>query len=245
MITVTKQIRVLALAGALTLAAQYAAAQSTDPKLFVNASVGVQVHTHSIGTGGSQSIYDETATFASSQEISGGPLVDFGAAYQITPMVAAGVSVSSTSDTETAAITASVPSPIFYNQFATITSEQGSLHRRETAVHVQVKLTIPTGAMLPEGAKLALVVGPSFIHLSQDLISAISISGTQGVEGTVENQTGSGVGLNGGFELRIPVSGVVGVGGFVRYAGGKVDLPSVTGMKVGGFQAAGSVILGF
>jgi hypothetical protein len=247
MITVTKQIRVLALAGILALAGYgNAAAQSDDPKLFVYANFGAQSHDHSFGTSGSQSVYGETATFDTAQPVSGGPLVDFGAAFRVLPSLAIGASVSTVSDTESATLSASVPDPIFYDHHATVSGQQDNLGHRETAVHIQAKIMIPTGAFMPQGGYLALVVGPSFFHLSQDLIASITVpGGTQTVVAGIENQTASAVGFNGGFELRYPITRVVGVGGFIRYAGGKVDLLSVTGLKVGGFQGAAGVSVGF
>jgi hypothetical protein len=251
MVILTKQIRVLALAGVLALVWHgTAAAQSDDSPLFVTVNIGGQSHTHSFSTAGSQTVYGEDATFASSQGVSGGLLIDIGADYRIRPKFALGVSYSTVGDTESATLTASVPNPIFFDQPAIVSGEQGNLGRRETAVHIQAKILIPTGTWLPDNGWLALVVGPTFFHLSQDLISSIDVpTGTQSAVAGVENQGGSGIGFNGGFELRYPLTTVhampVGIGGFIRYAGGKVDLASVSGAKVGGFQAAAGVNVGF
>jgi len=247
MLTPTKQISAFVLAGTLLAAwPGPASAQSQEPTFFLNAAIGAQSHTHSFGTTGSTSVYGESATFASAQGVSGGLLFDVGAAYLVLPMVAIGGSFSTVSDIERATLTASVPHPIFFDQPATVSGEQGNLRHRETGIHIQAKVIIPTGAWLPTGSWLALVVGPSFFNLTQDLISGISIpAGTQTVVPVVSEESGSGVGMNGGIEGRFPVAPRVGIGGFLRYAGGNVDLGSLTDAKVGGFQAGVGVSLGF
>lgn len=257
MITETKQIRVLLLACAvLTLWQGSAAAQAENPRVFVNVDIGGQVHSHTFSSSGSMEVYTppgfvpERAAFESTQGVSGGLLADFGAAYQVRPRVAVGVSVSTVGDTEDATIVASVPDPIFTDQPATATGEQNDLGRRETTFHIQAKLTIPTGAYLPEGGWVAFVIGPSFFHLSQDLIGSITVpDGTQNVVPVVESQSGSGAGVNVGIEGRYPLreySGIdVGIGGFIRYAGAKVDLDAAQDVKVGGLQAAVGVNLAF
>jgi hypothetical protein len=247
MINTTKRLRVLVLLGVLVTAWQGRAAAQTEPiGLFVNVDVGGQAHSHTFATSGSQSVYGETATFSTAQGVSGGFLLDFGAAYQVRPMLSVGFSISTVGDTESATLTASVPHPVFFDSPAVVTGEQNDLSHRETAVHVNAKLTIPTGAWLPENAWLALVIGPSFFNLSQDLISGITVpTGTQSAVANVESQSGSGVGVNVGFEARFPVQDHIGVGGFIRYAGGKVDLDAVQDVKVGGFQAGGGISLAF
>ncbi len=247
MVTETKPIRVLVLAGILALAWHgSAAAQSDEAKVFVNVYVGAQAHTHSFATSGSESVYGETATFDSAQSVSGGLLVDFGGAFRISPLTAIGASFSTVSDTETATLTASVPSPIFFDHPVTVSGEQAGLGHRETALHIQGKITIPTGTLLPDGAWIALVGGPSFFHLTQDLIASITVpTGTQSVAAGVATQTGSGFGINAGFEARFPLTRFAGIGAFARYAGGNVDLDSVTGVKVGGLQAGVGLSVGF
>jgi len=48
-----------------------------------------------------------------------------------------------------------------------------------------------------------------------------------------------------GVDLNYRMNDRYSLGGFVRYAGGKVDLPSVSDLKIGGVQVAGGVRIRF
>ena len=65
-------------------------------------------------------------------------------------------------------------------------------------------------------------------------------AGTQtGVAAVVTESKTTPKAGNVGLELGYRMSDRYGLGGFVRYAGGKVDLPSVPNLTVGGVQVGG------
>ncbi|HJZ78639.1 MAG TPA: hypothetical protein VKE51_43225, partial [Vicinamibacterales bacterium] len=60
--------------------------------------------------------------------------------------------------------------------------------------------------------------------------------GTQNVVSSVQRESGTAKGVNIGADLSYSFTKLVGAGGFIRYNGGSVDLPSLSDVKAGGFQ---------
>ena len=90
--------------------------------------------------------------------------------------------------------------------------------------------------------------GIAVIHVSQDLVSSFSVAaGTQNVTTTTTKETGSGTGLYAAIDIIYNLAARYGVGGYVRYAGAKVDLPAaaIVDANVGGMQAGGGIRLRF
>jgi hypothetical protein len=238
---------VLALVAVGLFAAGSAAnAQTEPPQIFVGVNVGFQAHSHVFTSTDSFSVYDETATVASTQSVSNAFLFDVSGAYRVLDNLAVGVGVSTFGDSGDASMTAVVPHPLFFNSSRTVTAVSENLDRRETFINLQAILFLPVPDFMPDDARIALVVGPTIMNVSQELVrSAIVPAGTQNAVPAVESQSKTGVGFNGGFDLTYPVNPRYGVGAFVRYTGGKLDLDSVTDMKVGGFQAGVGLRVGF
>ena len=230
-----KTLKLLALAAALTLAGQARAQAQMTPerKAFVNVNVGAQLSDRSIDTSSSFPIYDETATVASSQAVSGGVLFDFSGGYRVWRDIFVAVGVSSFVDTEVAKVTASIPDLLLFNQPKTVTATVPDLTRREIGVHTQLVWFAPVA----EKVDIALFGGPSFIRLKQDLVTTVSVAAnTQNVTPVVESQSGTAVGVNLGVDGIYAFTPRVGAGLFLRYVTGSVDLPAVADAKVTGVQ---------
>jgi hypothetical protein len=96
---------------------------------------------------------------------------------------------------------------------------------------------------LTDRLDLAIFGGPSIIRVKQDLASA-----TETAEATarIEEQSKTTVKAGTvGADLTYRVTDRYGIGGFVRYAGGKVNLDAAPDFTVGGIQAAGGVRIRF
>ena len=84
---------------------------------------------------------------------------------------------------------------------------------------------------------MAFFAGPTFTNVHQDLVTGIVVpAGTQSAVATVESQSGTAAGVNIGFDASYLFTKYDGVGGFLRYNGGSVDLPAASDVKAGGFQ---------
>jgi hypothetical protein len=74
--------------------------------------------------------------------------------------------------------------------------------------------------------------------VKQELVSSITVPpGTQDANLNVETESKTAFGVNLGVDGSYLITRNYGVGVFIRYAGGQVDLPSAEDMRVGGFQA--------
>jgi hypothetical protein len=241
--------RLLALvAGVLLAAGSTADAQTAPPPpdVFVNVNVGFQAHSHVFTSTDSFTVYDETATVASTQSVSNGLLFDVSGAYRVLGSLAVGLGVSTFSDSADASMTAVVPDPLVFNSSRTVTAIAEDLARRETLINLQAVIFLPVPDFMPVDTRIALVLGPTIMNVRQELVrSAVVPAGTQDAVPAVETQSKSGIGFNGGFDLTYPINPQYGIGAFLRYAGGKIDLDSVTDLKVGGFQAGFGLRVGF
>ena len=85
---------------------------------------------------------------------------------------------------------------------------------------------------------VAVLFGPSFLHVSQTVASVDVAPGTLATTPTtaIESKNSGKAGMA-GVDLLYKLNERYGAGFFVRYAGGEVDLPSAPNMKVGGIQA--------
>ena len=85
---------------------------------------------------------------------------------------------------------------------------------------------------------VAFGVGPTFINVKQDLVTNATVpTGTQNATPVVETQTGTGVGAHVQFDGNYLFTRRYGAGLMIRCSGASVDLDSIPGFDVGGFQA--------
>ena len=173
--------------------------------------------------------YGETARFLASHEITGGEEVDVGGFVQVWEQLSVGATFSQTERTDTTAVTGTVPHPIQIGLDRSI-AEVVNLSRREKATHVHIAWLIP----LPQVEKLDIRVmaGPTYFNVTQSSLTGVTVSETGPPFETVNVDavvTGdlvkNGWGGHIGADISYMISGYVGVGGFVRFAGGSVDLP--------------------
>ncbi len=238
--------RALPLLGVILLSAVPAVhAQSTGPateKFFVNVNFGYQLADRSLKASAQKTIYEETATLNSSQLVEKGALIDFAVGYRVWGDVFAGVGISRFSDNETATTDARIPDPIFFSRPKTVTGSTSDLKRTELAITPHALWILP----LTDRLDLSAAVGVSIIQLSQDLVGDFTVpAGTQNVNVATTNETVTGVGPFAQIDFIFNINAMYGVGGFVRYAGAKVDLPSSADHNIGGMIAGAGIRLRF
>jgi hypothetical protein len=201
--------------------------------------------------------YEEVATFATLYRAPLGASFDIGGGYMFTRHLGFGVSVTGTAHEDTADLAISIPHPIFPNRHATDAAEtEDKLMRTEGAVHLQ----LVAGAPLGDSVTLRVFGGPSYFRLEGDGISGVFYDqawfGTaNAVEITsydTEKFEGTGWGFHVGADLSGYFTRVFGLGAFVRYSRGEVEIEDAAllvnqpwEVKVGGFQAGGGIRLRF
>ena len=126
--------------------------------------------------------------------------------------------------------TVSQPSPIVVAS-PTVVNVQSDLKRREIGYHPQVVWFVHWS----ETFDISIFVGPSFVRVQQNVFTA-TVSATQVVSVGTSNESGTAFGGNAGVDVTHPVSDRWGVGLFARYVFASADLPSASGLKVGGLQ---------
>src|SRR5438552_10969592 len=235
--TITTRILILAslaVAGGSEARAQVPAA---PPSMgFVNINVGGQAASRSVEVNQTFPLYGETARVTTSESVGSGALFDISGGYRVWRNVSAAIGFSNFSKSSDASGAASIPNPLIFGQPAAVSLSQSGLHHSERAVHIMASWLFP----VTNEFDVTFAVGPSVFSAKQEVISVNVPPGTQSANASVGSESKSGVGaivqVDGNYMLRRKWRAAWGAGAFMRYAGAKVDLPSVPGMKVGGFQ---------
>jgi len=206
----------------------------------VNVNFGGQFADRSVDAVITQAVYDEVATLNSTTSVSGGALFDINFGYRVWGDVFAALAITSFGDTESAAYAMSIPNPVFFDLPATSTGTVDDLKRRETGYHLQIVWAHP----LTDKVDLAVSGGPSFVHLSQDVLETLTIpAGTQtGIPG-VGRESGTAIGINIGADVTYTITPRYGAGVFFRYVNASTDLPAVQNAETGGAQVGAGVRL--
>lgn len=213
-------------------------------KGFLNVTGGVQTGSHTIATDTTFDRYDELATVGTTQDISGGGFFDLSAGYKVWRNMALGVGYSWTSSKADAAVSASIPSPVFYDQPRAVTASAADLNHTEHGIHLMAVWMVPVTDKIDVG----ISAGPTVFQVKQDLPGALNITepgpSVTGVDVTEINKTT--IGLNIGVDVTYLLNKRVGVGGLARYTRGSADLDGATEkLTVGGFQIGGGLRIRF
>jgi hypothetical protein len=221
---------VIVLATGLTLAsAAVAAAQTGDPKVYVDLNIAGQTQSNTVVSGSTFSLYGETGGTSFSQTVGKGLLFDGGAGYFGRKNFAVGVAVSVFTRSPAASVSIATPDPIAFNSF-TVLSASPKLKQTELGTHIKLAYLVAVN----DKAEITIFAGPSIVRLSKEISSGSLVNGTPQI--AVETQTGTGFGAHGGLDFSYLFTPRLGGGIFVRYVRAEVDLPAASGVKVGGFQ---------
>jgi hypothetical protein len=241
----TKTTTIIAMIGALTLGTALNARAQTppnEPVMFVNVSVGGQFQSRDFSSFSTFELFNETGTVDANQTIGGGFVFDATAGHRFGRRFAGAIGVSTFNGSGEAAAVAAIPSPLFVGK-PTIKnfspSDYGDLKQSNVAINFQLVYIWP----LTNRIDLQVFGGPSIVHVSQDIATATPVENSTA---TIESQSAtSGKSGSVGIDLAYNLNTRYGVGGFVRYLGGQVDLPSVENFTIGGTQAGAGIRIRF
>jgi opacity protein-like surface antigen len=221
---------VIVLATGLTLAsAAVAAAQTGDPKVYVDLNIAGQTQSNTVVSSSTFSLYGETGGTSFTQTVGKGLMFDGGAGYFVRKNFAVGVAVSVFTRSPAASVSIATPDPIAFNSF-TVLSASPRLKQTELGTHLKLAYLVPVN----DKAEITIFAGPSIVRLSKEIASGSLVNGTPQI--AVETQTGTGFGAHGGLDFSYLFTPRLGGGIFVRYVRAEVDLPAASGVKAGGFQ---------
>jgi hypothetical protein len=239
-----KTTSILVVAGVMAAIASEARAQTQPPPAtlgFVNVNFGTQPSSRTVGRSNSFPVYGETATLTTSQESGDGGIFDITAGYRfqpnlggMRPNLGAAIGFSNFSNLSDSGVVVTIPDPLIFGRPQTVNTSVKDLQHNERGIHLQAVWFMP----ITNQIDVAFSLGPSFIRVSQDLVSSVTIpAGTQNATPVVVTEKATAIGVNLGVDGSYLFTRNFGAGVFIRYAGGKVDLPSVSDLRVGGFQA--------
>jgi len=240
----TKTMNNMALiAGLLLTGASAVHAQTLTPQpetgAFLTLAAGGQPQKRSFGSSGTFTSFGETGRFEVNQNVGAGFLFDIGGGYMFMKHLGAGISVWSVRSSSAVSGAASIPDPVFFGRFTTVTpTPENDLHETTLGINVQVIYTMPIATKFD----LTIGLGPTIIRdkLEVGTLAVAPNSTTVTLSTASESKTTAKAG-NLSVDVTYRANEVYGLGLFVRYSGGEVDLPSLPKAKVGGLQLGGIV----
>ena len=240
----TKTMNNMALiAGLLLTGASAVHAQTLTPQpetgAFMTLAAGGQPQKRSFGSSGTFTSFGETGRFELNQNVGAGFMFDIGGGYMFMKHFGAGISVWSVRSSSAASGAASIPDPVFFGRFTTVTpTPENDLHETTLGINVQVIYTMPIATKFD----LTIGLGPTIIRdkLEVGTLAVTPNSTTVTLSTASESKTTAKAG-NLSVDVTYRANEMYGLGLFVRYAGGEVDLPSLPKAKVGGLQLGGIV----
>jgi hypothetical protein len=236
--------------GALSLGLVAAAAAPARAQMrwldrgFVNVNGGVQGGSDEFALSSTFPFHDETATIASTHETGGSGGFDLSAGARVWRNLAVSLGYSRFTASTDASIAASAPHELLTNTFRSATLDVADLDHKQSAVHLSAVWVVP----VTDKIDIALMAGPSFFSLSQQIARSatieevappddpISFDQIRLSNATIEEESERAVGGHVGVDFTYLVTRRIGAGILLRWAGASVDLPTVSDAKVGGFQ---------
>ena len=141
------------------------------PTGFINIDAGAQPQRQTITASNSFPLYDETATVTVTQRIRNGAVFDVSGGMRIAHNLAAGVGFSQFGRAGTGTVTASIPSPRFFDQPLLVSRDADNLTHTERTIHGRITWFMPVS----DAFDISLSGGPSFIHVVQGLATGVTV----------------------------------------------------------------------
>jgi outer membrane protein with beta-barrel domain len=218
----------------------------TEPG-YATLSFGGQVGSHSFTVVSTPQIYGEPASISSAYKTGGGGFVDIGGGYRVWRKLSVGLTYSHFGDRSPANVTALIPNPIIVNSYRGASTTANDLKRSEDALHIPFSWPVPLGDKFGDKLRILGFIGPSFIHVSQDVVTNINLAEGAPPFSTVtissvstSAEKGWGAGVNVGVDTAYKLTTSFDAGLLLRYTGATATLTGPTGeqpkAKAGGFQ---------
>ena len=200
-----------------------------------------------------QRAYGEDARFDVTNRIAGTAFIDAGGHVRVWRQLSIGATYTELTNLGRFAVTGTVPHPTEFNNDRSVQAEPGTLPHRQRATHIVASWLIPVSTI--EKLDVSIFGGPSFFNVTQGVVTSITISEagppftTVNIDQVSQAQhTRNAWGGHVGADFSYMWTTHAGIGGFVRFAGGSVEVPFADGMislSVGGFQSGGGLRLRF
>lgn len=224
-----------------------AAAQMSNPRVFVSVNAGIQPAPSNLSDRFTFEAELETATVDVEYPFAQATVFDGGAAVRLWKRLGAGAAFSSYSRDGSATVNAGIPHPFFFEQPREVTGEATGVGRSETAVHLQLVYIVPTNGRF----RLLLGAGPSRIQVEQEVVTDVQYDESFPFDtatfrsATTRSFTGSRIGFNAGVDVGYMITDNFGIGGMVRFSRADLDLDGpdnrTISLEAGGVQVGGGL----
>jgi hypothetical protein len=236
---------------ALTLGtANAAAAQGWHERIWISVNGGAQT----AGSGFSDTVelpvYTETASIKTDYPSKAGALADGSVGIRLAGGFGAGVAVSQSSASASASIDASIPHPLYDNQFRSVQGSTSVSHN-ELGVHLQLAYMV----RVSERVRAVISAGPSWLTVEQTFVSDITYAEQYPYDtatfsaAKTHRASNTATGFNVGGDVAWMFTPRIGVGGIVRYthatAHETVTAGHTVSVDAGGVQAGGGIRVAF
>jgi hypothetical protein len=233
--TLMRTLKLVALGGLFIagapLAAHAQAPAAEGSRFFFNVSFGGQWREQTFTDSSTFPYYQETGAVAAAHSIGGGTLFDIGVAARVR-----------------------VPHPLIFGQSRIASATAADLEHSENVVHLQFMWMIP----LTSKIDVTVMAGPSFFTVRQTLATVnapqdisdvppyetVTITNVS-LTDVKDSPVGVNVAIDGNYLITTMKGVGIGVGGFLRFSGASLDLPTTPGMtrdntdlRAGGPQGA-------
>lgn len=222
--------------------AQTAAAAAPAEKFFLNVSAGGQLTTVEVKGTASATVYNQTALANTSREVSGGPLFDLTLGVPVHGKLALAGTVSLRKATSDAALSASVPHPLFSDAPRSVSTTVAGMTHQETWFGALAAYTLSSTGR----RSITIMAGPMVVAVKHDSVTGIAV--TEGSSATSPTVTATVGGINKTFwgytigtDVRVMLTKTVGVGGFIRYTAAPGNITGVESVTLGGLQAGAGI----
>jgi hypothetical protein len=225
-----------------------ASAQMTwTDKAFVSVNFGAQAPSRSLTTTTTPEIYNELASFTSTQDVGGGGFFDIAGGYKLWRNLAVGIGLTHVGSKSDLTVDASIPDQLFFDSPRAVTTSIADAKHSQTAINLTGTWVMPITDKIDVGYQF----GPTIFLVSQDLpgvppLSAIVEPGPSLTSLPLESEDKTTVGIHFGVDVTYMVTPRFGVGGIARYTWGSADLPAADeSITLGGFQIGGGLRVRF
>ena len=216
--------------------AQTAHAQMTwTDKAFASVNFGAQAPSQTLTAITTPEIYNEPASFSSTQDVGGGAFFDIAGGYKVWRNLAVGLGITHVGSKTDLTVNASIPDPLFFDQPRLVTTSVPDAKHSETAINLTGTWVMPITDKIDIGYQF----GPTIFLVSQDIpgVPTISEPGPTITTLPLDSVDKTTVGIHFGVDLTYMITPRYGVGGIARYSWGSADLAGAEkSLTVGGFQ---------
>jgi hypothetical protein len=224
-------------------AAAQAQMQWTDQG-FVSVNLGVQAPSRTLTTETTRTIYDEEASFNSTQDVGGGAFFDIAAGYKVWRNLAVGVGITRVGSTADLTVDARIPDPVFFDLPRSVRVQLPDAEHSQTAINLTGTWIMPVTDKIDVGYQF----GPTIFLVSQDMPGVATVTEPDPtVSLAFESVDKTTMGIHFGVDVTYMVNPRFGFGGIARYTWGSADLIDTgeDSLTLGGFQIGGGLRVRF